>query len=68
MVNLDDEPEEIMGKIQESVAEHGEQGIVDVRALEMQNMHSSPEPLRRCERTSYWSVMGVGRGVRGRIV
>ena len=41
MVNLDDDPEEIMRKIKESVAEHGEQGIVDVRALEMRHSNAA---------------------------
>ena len=38
MVNLDEDPDEIMRKIKESVAEHGEQGVVDMRALEMQDI------------------------------
>jgi hypothetical protein len=38
MVNLDEDPQEILRKIKQSVAEHGEAGVVDVRALEMQNI------------------------------
>jgi len=41
MVNLDEDPAEIMRKIKQSVAEHGEEGIVDRRALEMQNIKES---------------------------
>ncbi|MBV9329589.1 MAG: hypothetical protein JO352_38290 [Chloroflexi bacterium] len=37
-VNLDEDPEEIMRKIRESVAEHGEQGVVDMRALQGQDI------------------------------
>lgn len=39
MVNLEESPEEIMRKIRASVAEHGETGIVDARALEAQDIH-----------------------------
>jgi hypothetical protein len=38
MVNLDEDPAEIMRKITESVAEHGEEGVVDMRALQMQDI------------------------------
>ena len=38
MVNLDEDPEEIMRKIRESVAEHGKEGVVDMRALQMQDI------------------------------
>jgi catechol-2,3-dioxygenase len=38
MVNLEEEPDEIMRKIRESVAIHGETGIVDRRALEAQHI------------------------------
>jgi catechol-2,3-dioxygenase len=38
MVDLDEEPDEIMRKIRESVAMHGETGIVDRRALEAQDI------------------------------
>jgi hypothetical protein len=31
-----------MRKIKESVAEHGEQGVVDMHALEMQNIPTKP--------------------------
>jgi len=41
MVNLDEPPDEIMRKIRESVAEHGENGIVDTKALELQDIHTS---------------------------
>jgi catechol-2,3-dioxygenase len=40
MVNLDEPQDEIMRKIRESVAQHGEEGIVDVRALEKQNIRA----------------------------
>lgn len=40
MVNLDEDPDEIMRKIRESVAEHGEEGIVDMRALQGQDIAS----------------------------
>ena len=38
MVNLEEDAEEIMRKIRESVAEHGEQGVVDMRALQGQDI------------------------------
>ena len=38
MVNLEEEPDEIMRKIRESVAVHGETGVVDRRALEAQDI------------------------------
>jgi catechol-2,3-dioxygenase len=38
MVDLDEEPDEIMRKIRESVAVHGETGVVDRRALEAQDI------------------------------
>ena len=38
MVDLDEDPQEILRKIKQSVAEHGEEGVVDMRALEMQNI------------------------------
>lgn len=37
-VNLDEPPDEIMRKIRESVAVHGETGVFDPAALEMQNI------------------------------
>ncbi|MDQ6672289.1 MAG: VOC family protein [Chloroflexota bacterium] len=40
MVNLDDNPDEILRKIKQSVAEHGEEGVVEPRALEMQDIHA----------------------------
>jgi catechol-2,3-dioxygenase len=40
-VDLDEPPDEIMRKIRESVAEHGEKGIVDMSALEAQDIHAS---------------------------
>jgi len=39
MVDLDEPADEIIRKIRDSVAEHGEQGIVDRRALEAQDIH-----------------------------
>jgi len=39
-VNLDEDPDEIMRKIRESVAIHGETGTVDVSALEAQDIHA----------------------------
>ena len=41
MVDLDEPPDEIMRKIRESVAQHGDTGIVDVRALQKQNIHAT---------------------------
>ena len=38
MVNLEEDPDEIMRKIRESVAKHGEQGVVDMRALQGQDI------------------------------
>lgn len=38
MVNLDEDPDEIIRRIRESVAQHGEQGVVDMRALQMQDI------------------------------
>ena len=40
MVNLEEDPEEIMRKIKQSVAEHGETGIVDMSALAKQDIHT----------------------------
>jgi len=41
-VNLDESPEEIMRKVRESVARHGEQGVVDPAALSIQDVSSEP--------------------------
>lgn len=40
MVDLEEDPDEIMRKIKASVAEHGEEGVVDARALRMQDLRS----------------------------
>jgi catechol-2,3-dioxygenase len=42
MVDLDEDVDEILRKIKESVAEHGESGVVDMRALEKQNITAQP--------------------------
>jgi catechol-2,3-dioxygenase len=42
MVDLDEDVDEILRKIKESVAEHGESGVVDMRALEKQNIAAQP--------------------------
>jgi catechol-2,3-dioxygenase len=38
MVNLEEDPADILRKIKASVAEHGATGVVDARALEMQDI------------------------------
>src|SRR5258708_37286951 len=40
IVNLDEDPEEIIRKIRESVAEHGKEGVLDMRALQMPDIGS----------------------------
>jgi hypothetical protein len=60
MVNLDEDPAEIMRKIKESVAEHGENGIVDMTALQMQERGGSAAIAADDERSMRRSACGTG--------